>query len=358
MIKKLRMRARVMMKNKSFSILLIGAIGLILLSGCQADQTPEAARLATIAEHPINQINLSGPVASSQAEVSGMAWCGDQLILLPQFPDQFQTDGVGRVFSIDKATLSAYLDGASTAAIEPEQIVFDTAGLPKALSGFEGFEAIAFDQDTVYVTVETRQSDGMLGYILKGAVSGDCSEIVLDPESRQEIPPQADLSNMTDETIVIFGQQVYTFYEANGINVNPKPVAHVFDLDLIPQGTVEFPSIEYRVTDATVTAGDGSFWAINYFYPGDTKLKPGDDQIALSYGIGQTHQTAEQVERIVEMQVTPSGIILLDVAPIYLQLDSEESSNWEGLVRMGEGFLMVTDEYPTTILGYVSGVKE
>lgn len=287
-----------------------------------------------------------------------MAWCGDQLILLPQFPDQFQADGVGRVFSIDKATLSAYLDGASAAPIEPEQIVFDTDGLPKALSGFEGFEAIAFDQDVVYVTVETRQSGGMLGYILRGAVSGDCSEIVLDPESRQEIPPQANLSNMTDETIVISGQKVYTFYEANGIHVNPESLAHVFDLDLTPLGTVEFPNIEYRVTDGTAAAEDGSFWVFNYFYPGDTKLKPGDDQIALSYGIGQTHQTAEQVERIVEMQVTASGIVLLDVAPIYLQLESEESFNWEGLVRMGEGFLIVTDEYPTTILGYVSGVKE
>ncbi len=347
-----------MMKNKNFSILLIGAIGLMLLSGCQVGQTPEAVSLATIAEQPVTQIALSGPVAFSQAEVSGMAWCGDQLILLPQFPDQFQVDGVGRVFSIDKATLSAYLDGVSAAPINPEQIVFDTAGLPKALSGFEGFEAIAFDQDVVYVTVETRQSGGMLGYILRGAVSEDCSKIVLDPESRQEIPPQADLSNLTDETIVIFGEKVYTFYEANGIHVNPEPLAHVFDLDLTPLGTVEFPSIEYRVTDAAAAAEDGSFWAFNYFYPGDTKLKSGDDQIALSYGIGQTHQTAEQVERIVEMQVTASGIVLLDVAPIYLQLDSEESFNWEGLVRMGEGFLMVTDEYPTTILGYVSGVKE
>ena len=346
------------MKTKLFSILLICTIGLVLLSGCQAGQTTEVVTLATVAEHPVTQIDLAGPVASSQAEVSGMAWCGDQLILLPQYPDQFQLDGVGRVFSIDEATLSAYLEGTSTAPIEPEQIAFDTAGLPQALSGFEGFEAIAFNQSNVYVTVETRASGGMLGYILKGTVSADCSKIVLDSDSRQEITPQANLSNMTDETIVIAGEKVYTFYEANGIHVNPEPVAHVFDLDLVPQGTVDFPSIEYRVTDATVAAADGSFWAFNYFYPGDTKLKPGDDQIALSYGIGQTHQTAEQVERIVEMQVTAEGIVLLDAAPIYLQLDSEESFNWEGLVRMGNGFLIVTDEYPTTVLGYVSGVKE
>ena len=54
----------------------------------------------------------------------------------------------------------------------------------------------------------------------------------------------------------------------------------------------------------------GTFWAINYFYPGDTKLLPGDDQIALTYGIGLTHQTAEQVERLwFKMQITDAGVV-------------------------------------------------
>jgi hypothetical protein len=287
-----------------------------------------------------------------------MAWCGDNLILLPQFPDQFAEDGVGRVFSIPKSALSYYLENDSTEAIEPAQMTFDTAGLPKELSGFEGFEAIAFLQDVVYVTVETRQSGGMMGYLVRGTVSEDCSAVTLDPGTRLELPPQADLGNMTDETLLIYQDQLYTVYEANGVNVNPEPVAHVFDLTPEPVGTVVFPSIEYRVTDATTLAEDGTFWAINYFYPGDTKLLPGDDQIALTYGIGVTHQTAEQVERLVEMQITDAGIVLVDRLPIYFQLDSEESYNWEGLVRMDDGFLVVTDEYPTTVLGYVAGVKE
>jgi hypothetical protein len=121
---------------------------------------------------------------------------------------------------------------------------------------------------------------------------------------------------------------------------------------------VSFPSIEDRVTDATTVDAAGGFWVINYFYPGDTKLKPGDDQLALNYGIGLSHQTAEQVERLVKMRVLDEGIEILDESPIYLVLDSEEAFNWEGLVRMGDGFLLVTDEYPTTILGYVDGVNE
>lgn len=313
---------------------------------------------AVIEEHPVTQIELSGPVASSQAEVSGMAWCGDHLILLPQYPDKFTDDGIGRVFSIPKAVLSAYLSGETSEAIEPDRIVFDTDGLSKELTGFEGFESIAFWQDTVYVTIETHQSGGMMGYLVKGTVSEDCTAIALDAGTRQELPPQANLSNMTDETILVYQDQVYTVYEANGVNVNPDPTSYVFSLGLDPLGTAVFPSIEYRVTDATTVADDGTFWAINYFYPGDTKLLPGDDQIALTYGIGLTHQNAEQVERLVEMQITADGVILVETAPIYLELDSEESFNWEGLVRMDDGFLLVTDEYPTTILGYVAGVKE
>jgi hypothetical protein len=347
-----------MKTRKSLSNLLIAAIFLVVLAACQAAPTAEAPDLVTLEEHPVTQIELAGPVASSQSEVSGMAWCGDNLILLPQFPDQFKEDGLGRVFSIPKSALSAYLDGDSAAPIEPEKIVFDTAGLPQTLSGFEGFEAIAFDQDVVYVTVETRQAGGMMGYLLKGTVAEDCSAVTLDPESRQELPPQADLSNMTDETIILDGDRIYTVYEANGVNVNPEPTAYVFDLALNPQGTVSFPSIEYRVTDATTVDAAGGFWVINYFYPGDTKLKPGDDQLALNYGIGLSHQTAEQVERLVKMRVLDEGIEILDESPIYLVLDSEEAFNWEGLVRMGDGFLLVTDEYPTTILGYVDGVNE
>jgi hypothetical protein len=331
---------------------------LLVLAACQASPTAEAPDLVTLEEHPVTQIELAGPVASSQAEVSGMAWCGDRLILLPQYPDQFKEDGLGRVFSIPQSALTAYLADDSAAPIEPEKIVFDTAGLPQTLSGFEGFEAIAFDQDVVYVTVETRQAGGMMGYLLKGTVAEDCSAVTLDPESQQELPPQADLSNMTDETIILDGDRIYTVYEANGVNVNSEPTAYVFDLALNTQGTVSFPTIEYRVTDATTVDADGSFWAINYFYPGDTKLKPGDDQLALDYGIGLSHQGAEQVERLVKMSVSDAGIDFLDEAPIYLTLDSEEAYNWEGLVRMGEGFILVTDEYPTTVLGYVAGVNE
>lgn len=347
------------MKFKLFTLLVSFVLLITCSCGLQAgNQTQTPISLSVLDEHPVTQIELSGPVSKANAEVSGMAWCGDRLILLPQFPDQFQEEGMGRVFSINRDLISAYVDSDAPTPVEPDQVIFDTDGLPKTISGFEGFEAIVFDGDSVFVTIESSQSNGMMGYLVKGSVNSDCSQIILDADSRTELMPQAALRNISDETILIYNQNIYTIYEANGTTINPNPVAHKFDLNLAPEGDVSLPNIEYRLTDATTVAGDGSFWAINYFFPGDTKLLPTDDQIAEEFGIGMTNQEYEQVERIIRMQISEDGIHLADVTPIYLTLTSDEANNWEGIVRMGEGFLLVTDEYPTTTLGYVRGVKE
>ena len=326
-----------------------------LISGCVTATLAPTKTYITTGEHPVTYIELAGPVAASRAEVSAMAWCGDRLILVPQYPAMFKNEGQASVFAISTADLEAYLDGVSTDPIEPVMIPFDDGGLKDEIDGFEGFESVTFTGDDVYMTIEARDGNAMVGYLVKGSVTGDCAGIVLDSDVMTPIQPQADLSNMTDETIIVYQDRIYTVYEANGVNVNPDPVAHVFTLDLELAGETPFPSIEYRVTDATVPDADGLFWVINYFFPGDTKLKPGTDEIAVEYGLGETHQEMEQVERLVALQITDAGITFAGVAPIYLELDPslDDSRNWEGLVRFGEGFLLVTDKFPTTILGYV-----
>lgn len=341
------------MKRNRFEFMAVLFLIGLLLTACQKTSPTPEMELTVVPEHPVQLIELAGPVTAARAEVSGMAWCGENLILMPQYPDQYAQDGVGRVFSIPKEQVAAYLAGEIASPIEPQQVLFDTDDLPLSLSGFEGFEAIAFVDDRVYVTIEARQGTGMQGYLLSGTTTADCSAIQLDSETAVALEPQADLSNMSDETIIYYQNDIYTIYEANGLNINPSPVAHCFDEDLTPFGDVPMAQIEYRVTDATMADADGVFWAINYFFPGDTKLIPADDQIAIEYGIGASHQNAEQVERLVAFEITNEGIKLADLPPIYLELTSDEANNWEGLVRMGEGFLLVTDEYPTTILGFV-----
>jgi hypothetical protein len=121
-----------------------------------------------------------------------------------------------------------------------------------------------------------------------------------------------------------------------------------------PAASLPFPHIEYRITDATTVDEYGRFWIINY-YSGSDKYYAENDPIAERVGIGATHSMFEHVERLVEFQLTESGIIFSGAAPIQFKLPNKEPRKWEGVARLGErGFLVATDKSPDTILGFVS----
>ncbi len=350
--------------HKTLVILLFAAS--LLLSGCSQSAPGVLATAASTAaaqdttgslpEYPVRLIPLAGAAASSSAEFSGMDWFGDVLILLPQYPQRFGSSEDGALLAIPKKELLDYLDGINLQPLLPEEIPLVATGIAQKIKGFEGYEAIAIQDDRVYLTVEARHS-GMSGYLLQGTIAPDLSEVRLDNSQMAEILPQAALENMSDEAMIIYDRRIYSFYEANGAGVNPAPVSHVFDESLQPIETVPFPNIAYRITDATRADEQGRFWAINYLYPGDArKLKVGDDPIADRYGKGATHLLYRTVERLLAFQVTPTGIVLQDQPPIQLQLiDDNHSRNWEGIAALDErGFLLVTDSFPETILGFVS----
>jgi hypothetical protein len=182
--------------------------------------------------------------------------------------------------------------------------------------------------------------------------------MILDTATLAQIPAQSPVDNKSDEALLVAGDRLVTLYEANGAEVNPAPVAHVFDMALTPAGTIPFPNIEYRITDATTLDREGRFWTINYFFPGDTELLAETDPLTERYGQGPTHAQNVTVERLVEFQLTELGISLVDTPPIQLELSNTLlgalGRNWEGLVRLDDlGFLLVTDIFPETILAFV-----
>jgi hypothetical protein len=313
-----------------------------------------AATLAGPAEYPVTEIPLSGPVAKQSAEVSGMAWYGDTLILLPQYPDFAGQEGDGAVYALPKADLLLYLQGALPGPLEPLAIPFVAPGLAATIEDFEGYEAIAFLGDQAFLTIEASPGREMKGYLVSGTMAPDLSRLAVDTAVVTEIPVQARESNRSDETLLVVGGTIVTLYEVNGAALNASPVAHLFDTDLNPRGTVPFPQIEYRITDATEPDADGRFWAINYFFPGDEEQKVENEPLAGRYGQGPTHAGHEAVERLVEFQYSDAGIRLIDAPPIQLELIPILTRNWEGLVRLDDlGFLLVTDLFPVTILGFV-----
>lgn len=306
-------------------------------------------------EVPILILPLDGPINSSQAEISGMDWYHDKLVLLPQYPERFGDGDAGAVFTLDKADILAFLAGDSSSPLQPRPIPFISSGLPDRIDGYEGYEAIAFAGDRVYLTVEA-SPDKMLGYLLTGFVGGDLEYISLDTASRLPIQPQTSIPNFSDEAIVIFGNRLVTVYEANGRLVNPSPAVHLFDVSPQARDKLSFTNIEYRLTDATRIDDFGRFWMPNTFFIGDIQLITLEDPIADEYGKGATHSQAVIVERLLEFQFSEQGIVRADSPPVQLQLSEDGMTrNWEAIARMDDlGFLIATDEHPQTILAFVA----
>jgi hypothetical protein len=284
-----------------------------------------------------------------------MAWYSDTLILMPQYPSRFSDSGNESLFGISRQVILSYLDGDHSGPLEPETISFDASNLVEKIQGFEGFEDIAFHGEQVFMTVEARTLRGMAAYLVTGAVTPDLTRIFLDEAAPVEIHSPTNLQNMSYEALLPAGEHLVAIYEANGAGINPSPTAHVFSLDLDAAGEIPFPNLEYRITAASSVDAQGRFWVVNYNYPGDLPLQTESDPIADHFGEGSTHRASPAAERLVELQFTENGLALSGSSPIQLVLRSDgQGRNWEGLVRLEErGFLLVTDEHPETILGFV-----
>ena len=368
---KFKPSCNLLLKARQCSIL-----GLLVLgfAACQTGQISPPAPIAPtqtsavlptlgtspLAESPVQLIPLAGPIDHPEAELSGLAWDRETLLLLPQYPERFTlstaADSDGAIFALSKSDILAYLDGKNNTPLNPRLIPIYAPGLKQKLSGYEGYESVLVSGERIYFTIETHQIGGMVGILLAGAFNEDHSEIHIDTGKLEDISAQAPISNFSEEALTLVNQQLITFYEANGAQVNPTPVAHLFDLLLDPQGVVLIPNLEYRITDATLADKQGRFWVINYFFPGDTKIAPSVDPLKQKYGTPPAQDKSKIVERLVQLQWDEKQIKLADRPPIYLQLLPDDTArNWEGLALLNErGFLLVTDQYPATLFSFVS----
>ncbi|MEM9189637.1 MAG: hypothetical protein AAGF12_10710 [Myxococcota bacterium] len=299
-------------------------------------------------EIPVQEIPLSGALSADNAELSGLAWFDNELVLLPQFPARYAADDdTGAVFAYEKRAIERYLRGGKLP--HARRIGFDSGPLAD-LPGYEGFEAIAFVGRQVFATVEAENEDRTLGYLAKGVVSEDGSSITFS-EDFVELRAQSDIDNLAYEALLVQDDRVTVFYEANG-ECNQHPMALSFDQELQPVQDDELERLEFRLTDATSIDRQGRFWVSNYFWGGDT-WNTGSCPLQARFGVGESHENSRNVERIVELERTEHGIQLSERAPIQLAL-SDSARNWEGIARLdGKGLLMVTDEHPRTMLAFV-----
>ena len=299
---------------------------------------------APVVEASVHVIPLSGPIAEPRAELSGLSWWRDQLVLLPQDPERFG----GSVFVIARSAIEAYLDhGEGPPRVR--RVPFDA---PFDAEGYDGFEAIAIDGDEVFVTMEVGGDGGPVGRILRGRVVGELERIVMEGPG-EPLEAQNRLANTAYESLVVIGDRVMALYETNGA-INDAPRALLFDRELHPAAPRSVAPIEYRVTDATRVDRAGRFWVMNYHWPG-APWESGQCAITEQYGQGESHARCRTVERLVELHLDGEGVAPTARPPLQLALiDDAHPRNWEGVVRLGDrGFLIATDEYPSTILAFV-----
>lgn len=326
------------------------------LSETNESATPPIQTSAII-EQDLLEIPLPNELASASMEYSGLAWYKESLILLPQYPNRLAGDRSGSLYAIDQQNLVEFINNPKT-EIKVDAIPFDDAGLSRQLDGFEGFEAIVFIDDVVYMTIETRGGNPMKSFLVRGTVEssqGNLSSIRLDESNLVELPVQNNSSNASYETLTSDGKFIYAFFEQNGKAQNDNPYAIRFDPALKEKNEIKVDSINFRLTDATLINGEGCFWMINYFFPGDTHLIVDEDPISARYGLGESHQLNEPVERLVKYCLTQEGFLLSQSPPLYLELlENDEARNWEGLAEFGDlGFLIITDKFPGSNLGYI-----
>lgn len=366
--------------NKLVPVLII--ILFLLPSGCK----PKLPKVAVVPEEfPVTEIRLKGPLANPYQEVSGLAWFKDRLICLPQFTSAEDLDPGNRpaLYYLEKKDILAYLEAAefgnNPEPLEPTPIPLAIEpGLYekiKKITGFEGFEAIGFWRSRAFITVEASPPGQMLGYLLAGEMADDLSTLTLKDTGAQnlvQLQPQAAISNACYESLLVLGDRVFVFYEANGKHVNPSPKVHVYDVNLEFIHSIAFPNIEYRITDATGPDSGNRFLCINYFWPGGnerSKYNPAEDLVAKQFKKGKTHAEAVIVERLVEFQYVENSvntgpgpyIAMTSSEPLQFELLGPglgHARNWEGLVRLDDrGFLVITDQHPRTILGFVKFPK-
>ena len=310
----------------------------------------------------MRRIPLEGPLSQANAEVSGLAWHGDHLILMPQHP--FRMSGsadFGLLFALPRKDIEAFLNGHREEPLRPHPITLLAPQLEERSPMYQGCEALSFNEDRAYLATEAvanAETDAMRGYIFSGILRNDT--LRLNTRRRASLRAQTEAHNMAYEALLTSSERVVALYEANGRNVNPHPRAPAFSLDLQPLGFLSFPPLEYRLTDVTALDARGRFWLMNYFFPRESqKLQPAPDPLARSPHSGTSPPHVHPVERLVEFRLTESGIYRTSTSPLHLSLLPGTPRNWEGIARFrspsqGPGFLLVTDQYPDTMLGFVA----
>lgn len=350
------------MKPTFFKKTIILFSSLLLSVNCLASEVE-------VNEVKIKEITLAPPLNSPLSQISTLAWCQDYLVLLPQKPG-FETlnpndDGTNTqlvskaphyLYTIKKSAIEKYLDTANPKPLAAKQIVLDDTELQALLPGFDGYESLNCSGNQFWFSVETihtLQEYRTTIYAAQANLNSEKPKITINPKPFAVLGSLSNTPNHSHEASVIINNKLVSIHEINSAAI--VGTAHVAQTDLKTGKVSElaFPNIPFRITDASAADDQNRFWVSNYHYPGSSLFFLED--LKQYKAVGKTHKTHQQVERLIEFQLLDNKIVRTKTKPFYLQLNSKNGRNWEGLVRLNkDGFLLITDQHPSTVLGFVA----
>ncbi len=118
---------------------------IILFAGCSK----------IVEEYDVLEIPLSGRVSERNSELSGLAWFGEDLVLLVQYPGVSKINQKGVIYKISKEKILDYINGKELNPLNADSIFIEYSGLGETInSKGSGCEAILFDKNRVYLSVE------------------------------------------------------------------------------------------------------------------------------------------------------------------------------------------------------------
>src|SRR4051812_23381114 len=109
---------------------LVALFSLTAFASCARTAPPTAVDSVSPAQTArVMRLPLAPPLDAKRAELSDLAWHGDDLFLLPQYPERFPSGPDGSLFMLRKAALREAIDTASRSPLVPMPVPFDTGDL-------------------------------------------------------------------------------------------------------------------------------------------------------------------------------------------------------------------------------------
>ena len=309
-------------------------------------------------ETAVQTISLSFPLNEADIEISGLTWCGDTLIVLPQYPERFAESKESYFYTIQKNEILPFINSKTQdTKLRAKKLLVHENGIRDRMSFFEGFEAIACEGNVIWLSIEAQNLFGThQGYIVPAELdlAGSTPNVSIRTDQIRYIKSQSGIHNKGEEAIVLYGDHLVSLHEVYDERAVALPKANLVNRESGEQSEIDMTHLPYRLTDATSVDDNDRFWVVNYQYSGDRFARGARDSLTEIYGEGASHKMFYNTERLVEYQFSKGKIERTDQAPIQLLMTSKEGRNWEGIVRLDDlGFLIATDKHPKTIFAFV-----